>query len=172
MKNARDVVGLPVIESRQGSSLGRVQSLVFNPATRRVDALDVGERSRLKSRLQQVSFSAVRSFGSDTVTLHGFDAAPEDTQAQDATETQGKNLPGSRLVTVDGTFAGTVDDFSFSTENGELIDLYITLEKTGGHFNLPVTSVENFGRDCIVISGDYLEHSTRIYAGRRFQQGN
>jgi uncharacterized protein YrrD len=163
MKNARDVVGLPVVELRQGSSPGRVQSLVFNPATRRVEALKVRERSLLKSRLHQVSFSAVRSFGSDTVTLHSFDAALEDDQAH-TIETQGK-LPGSRLVTVDGNLAGTVDDFSFSTENGELIDLYVALEKTRGQYYLPVTSVENFGSDFIVISDDYLEHTTKIYAG-------
>ncbi|MBS4021649.1 MAG: PRC-barrel domain-containing protein [Dethiobacter sp.] len=164
MKNAREVVGLPVIELRQGGSLGRVQSLVFNSTTRRVDALEIGERSLLKSRLQQVPFSAVRSFGSDAVTLHGYDPAPEDTQAQDV-ELQGKKLSGSRLITVDGTLAGTVDDFSFSTKNGELVDLYVALEKPGGHLKLPVTSVENFGRDFIVISGDYLEHSARINNG-------
>jgi len=169
MKNAKEVVGLPVIELQQGRAIGCVQSLVFNRGTRRVEALEVGDRSLLKSSLKQVSLSAVRSFGSDKVTLHSFDAAPEDTQAQDMIETQKKKLPGSRLITVDGTLVGTVDDFSFSTENGELFYLYVVLEKTGEYLDLQVTSVENFGHDYIVISDDYLEHSTKIYFMKREQ---
>jgi len=113
--------------------------------------------------VEKNNFSAVRSFGSDKVTLHSFDAVPEANQAQDMIGTQGKKLPGSRLITVDGTLIGTVDDFSFSTENGELFYLYVVLEKTGEYLDLQVTSVENFGHDDIVISDDYLEHSTKIY---------
>jgi uncharacterized protein YrrD len=169
MKNGRDVVGLPVMDLRQGRSIGCVKSLVFNPSTRRVEALEVGERSLLKSSLKQVAFSAVRSFDSDKVTLHSFDAVPEANQAQDMIETQEKKLPGSRLITVDGTLVGTVDDFSFSTENGELFYLYVVLEKTGEYLDLQVTSVENFEHDDIVISDDYLEHSTKIYFMKREQ---
>jgi uncharacterized protein YrrD len=169
MKNAREVVGMHVMDLSEGGSIGRVKSLVFNPSTRRVKALEVGERSLFRKSLKQVSFSAIRSFGSDKVTLHSFDAAPEDNQAQDTTETQGKMLAGKRLITVDGTLVGTVDDFSFSTENGELFYLYVVLEKTGEYLNLPVTSVEHFGHDDIVISDDYLEHSTKIYFMKREQ---
>ncbi len=109
------------------------------------------------------------SFGSDTEGLHSYYPAPEETQAQDMTETQGKSLTGSRLITVDGTFVGIVDDFSFSTKSGEIFYLYVILKKTGGYLSLPMTSVKNFGHDCIVIADDYLEHSTKIYFMKREQ---
>jgi uncharacterized protein YrrD len=163
LKSARDVVGLPVIELQQGESLGRVHGLVFNPDARRVEALEVGERSLLKSRLQQVDFSKIRSFGGDAVTLHNF--SPEQEETADAPEKPEKKLPGSRLVTVNGTLIGTVEDFSFNPENGELVELYAALEKGGGHLKLPVNAVENFGRDFIIISEDYMHHSTKTGSG-------
>ena len=61
MKRSRDVVGLPVIELLEGKSLGRVHSLVVNPVTRRVQALEVGERSLLKTKTELIPFEKLRS---------------------------------------------------------------------------------------------------------------
>ncbi len=149
-----------MIELSEGKSLGRIIALVFNPVARRIEALEVGERSLLKTKMQQIPFSLIRSFGDDAVTLHGFTSEQEEKETKD--EIIEKKLPGSRIVTVDGTLAGTVEDFSFNTENGSLIDLYVALEKTGGHLKLPLAAVENFGSDFIIISQDYMRQATRI----------
>ncbi len=159
LKSAKDVIGLPVIELSEGKSLGRITALVFNPVARRIEALEVGERSLLKTKMQQIPFSLVRSFGDDAVTLHGFTSEQEEKEGKD--EIIEKKLPGSRLVTVDGTLVGTVEDFSFNTENGSLIDLYVALEKTG-HLKLPLAVAENFGSDFIIISQDYMKQATRM----------
>jgi len=84
-------------------------------------------------------------------------------------ETQMKKLLGKRLVTSDGTLVGTVIDFSFSTGNGELIHLYLILQNTWEYLELPVTLVDDFGDDTIVVSGNYLDHSIKIYFMKREQ---
>ncbi len=161
MKNAREVIGLPVIELVEGKSLGRVHGLIFNPLTRKVDALEVGERSLLKSHLQKVSFAQVRSFGTDAVTLHS-DVVPESEDAAEADERPDTKLAGRRVVTADGTLAGTVEDFSFNTASGELAEIYLSREKARGLLRLPAATVQNFGRDFIIISEDYLQQAGEV----------
>jgi uncharacterized protein YrrD len=161
MRNAREIIGLPVIELQEGKSLGRVYNLIFNPSIRKVEALSIGERSLLKARLQQVAFAQVRSFGTDAVTLHSAEAVDGEETA-DADERPENKLAGRKVVTTDGSFAGTVEDFSFNAASGELADLFLTREKTRGLLRLPVTTVLNFGRDFIIVSEDYLQQAGEV----------
>lgn len=80
-----------------------------------------------------------------------------------------KDLIGNRLVTSDGTLVGTVDDFSFSLENEELIYLYLILQNTREYLELPVTLIENFGDDTIFVPDNYMEHSIKIYFMKKDQ---
>ena len=169
IKNALEIVGMPVTESRNGSLIGSVHNLVINPTTQCVEAMEIWERLLRRPNLyKQVSISLARNFGSYTVTLHRFDMTSEDSVAQDeATETKRKNLFGNHVFDVNGTLIGTVVDYSFSTENGELFYLYIVLQKTGEYLHLPVSTVENLENDTVVVLGDYMEHSTKIYFMKR-----
>lgn len=174
MKKSRDIVGLPVIELREGKSLGRVHSLVVNPDSRRVEALEVGERSLLKTKTELIPFSQVRSFGSDAVTLQDHEAVQEAEEMPELAGLLERKLIGSRVVTVDGTLIGTVEDFTFTKENGVLVDLYVAFEKTKGHLLVPITVVTSFGRDFIIINENYVADVKEVEAptvertGRQF----
>lgn len=157
MKSARNIIGLPVIELQEGKSLGRVRGFVFNPLTRKVEALEIGERSLLKSRLQQIAFTQIRSFGTDAVTLHSLETAKDEEPAE-GEERPESTLTGQRVVTADGTLVGTVEDFSFDKSNGELTDICLSREKIRGLLHLPPATVLNFGRDFVIVSEDYLQY--------------
>lgn len=171
MKKSREVIGLPVIELREGKSLGRVQGLIVNTAERRVEVLEVGEKSLLKANTSHIPFDKIRSIGSDAVTLLEYDTEHENEQAPD--KMLAKKLIGNSVVTVEGTLAGTLDDYSFTRGNGELADLFLTLDKTRTVLKLPVTAVENFGRDFIIVREDYMAQASEStaphdHAGKQF----
>ena len=160
MKRSRDVVGLPVIELLEGKSLGRVHSLIVNPVTRRVQALEVGERSLLKTKTELIPFEKLRSIGSDAVTLMDHQATVDSDENPELSALLERALIGSRVVTVDGTLAGTVEDFSFDVTEGALTELHLAGEKARTHFTLPVSLVESFGRDFVIINESY-HHEVR-----------
>ena len=54
MKKSRDIIGLPVVDVCAGISLGRAASLIINPQQRRVEALEVEERTLLKANSQLI----------------------------------------------------------------------------------------------------------------------
>lgn len=155
MNKSREVSGLPVIDLNEGKSLGRVLGLVVDPVARRVEALEVGERTLLKAKTQLVAFVKIRSIGSDAVTLTNNDAVTDTDEHPELASLMGKKLNGSRAITVDGTAVGTVDDFSFDPATGILADLYLTTDKPRIQLVLPVKFVANFGRDFIIVREDY-----------------
>lgn len=157
MKKSRDVVGLPVLELTEGKSLGRVHSLVVNPVTRRVEALEIGERTLLKTRTEFATYAKLRSIGSDAVTLSNHEAVQDADENPELARLLERKIIGSRVVTVDGTLAGTVEDFSFQTEDGALVELYLYADRTRGHLAIPVAAVETFGLDFIIVSEQYRE---------------
>ncbi|MDW7650692.1 MAG: PRC-barrel domain-containing protein [Bacillota bacterium] len=156
MKKSREVMGLPVVDLSEGKSLGRVYNLVVNPAARRVEALEVGERTLLKAKTQLVPFAKLRSIGSDAVTITDNAAIDDADEHPELASFLERKLVGSRIVTVDGTSAGIVSDFSFDPANGILADLFLSTGQGRTQLMLPVSSVENFGRDFIIIKEDYL----------------
>lgn len=158
MKNSRDVLGLPVIDLSEGRSLGRVQGLVFDPASRKVESLEVGERSLLKTKSLLVPFNQIRSIGNDAITLY------EDVSSDESPEADGNGyrLLGGRLVTMDGTLVGTVDDYTFSPEDGAVAELLVAVEKSRSQLRLPISAVANFGRDFIILNDNYRDMSSEI----------
>jgi uncharacterized protein YrrD len=162
MKKSRDVVGLPVIDLAEGKSLGRVHSLIVNPATRRVEAMEVGERTLLKTKTEVIPFGKLRSIGNDAVTLLDFQAEESPEAPPEMEALLERKLIGSRLVTEDGSLAGTIEDFSFNVADGALVELFVTGEKTKTYLALPLDTIHSFGRDFIIIREDYLSAAREI----------
>jgi uncharacterized protein YrrD len=166
LKRSREVMGLPVIELREGKSLGRVHGLLVNPAGRCVAALEVGERSLLKTKCELVTYDLIRSIGTDAVTLHGFTAGTAPCEPTPDTLTE-KKLTGSRVVTADGTLVGTVEDFTFVEASGAIAELAVTVEKAKHNLLLPVETVENFGKDFIIVREDFRTAAKEVSPGER-----
>jgi len=166
LKRSREVVGLPVIELREGKSLGRVHGLLVNPAERRVAALEVGERTLLKTRCELITYDLLRSIGADAVTLHSFTAAAEPCETTPDGLT-GKKLTGSRVVTADGTLVGVLEDFTFMEAGGAIAELAVSLDKAKHNLLLPVEVVENFGKDYIIVREDFRSIAKEVLPGER-----
>ncbi|MBS4007533.1 MAG: PRC-barrel domain-containing protein [Clostridium sp.] len=164
MKKSREVVGLPVIDLTEGKGLGRVHSLIVNPNSRRVEAIEVGERMLLKTKTELLPFAKVRSIGPDAITLMKQEDLVDVQQQPELASLLEKKLLAGKVVTADGSLVGTVDDFSFNPADGNLAELFVNTEKTRVTLVLPLKVVENFGRDFIIVEEDYLAQSSEIEA--------
>ena len=162
MKNSREIIGLPVIELSEGKALGRVSGLVVDPASGRIEAFQVGEKSLLKNKMQLVPFSKVKSIGQDAITLNGQEAVFEQEQTPELVMLLDKKLLGGRLVTADGTLIGTVEDFSFNTDTGALGNLFASSEKAHSRLKIEIAAVQNFGRDFIILAENFRELTEEI----------
>ncbi|MBT9168396.1 MAG: hypothetical protein DDT19_01741 [Syntrophomonadaceae bacterium] len=164
MKKSREVVGLPVIDLKEGKGLGRVYSLIVNPSSRRVEAIEVGERVLLKTKTELLPFDKLRSIGPDAVTLMKQEDLIDAQQQPELASLLEKKLLANKVVTAAGSLVGTVDDFSFNPADGNLAELFINTEKPRVSLVLPLTVVESFGRDFIIVEEDYLVKSWEIEA--------
>ncbi|MGI6659153.1 MAG: PRC-barrel domain-containing protein [Dethiobacteraceae bacterium] len=156
MKKSRDIIGLPVVDVCAGISLGRAASLIINPQQRRVEALEVEERTLLKANSQLIPFNQIRSIGSDAITVLNREVSQLWDETAAHNNLRQSKLPGTKVITADGNLVGTVEDFSFYPTDGALTEFFIMQEKQRSLLVCPVTVIETIGSDFIVVSENYL----------------
>ena len=156
MKKSRDIIGLPVVDVCAGISLGRAASLIINPQQRRVEALEVEERTLLKANSQLIPFNQIRSIGSDAITVLNREVSQLRDETAAHNNLRQSKLPGTKVITADGNLVGTVEDFSFYPTDGALTEFFIMQEKQRSLLVCPVTVIETIGSDFIVVSENYL----------------
>ena len=156
MKKSRDIIGLPVVDVCAGISLGRAASLIINPQQRRVEALEVEERTLLKANSQLIPFNQIRSIGSDAITVLNREVSQQRDETAAHNNLRQSKLPGTKVITADGNLVGTVEDFSFYPTDGALTEFFIMQEKQRSLLVCPVTVIETIGSDFIVVSENYL----------------
>lgn len=161
MKKSREIVGLPVIELQEGYSLGRVVSLLVNRIHRHVEALEVGERTLLKTKTEVIPFTKLHRIGDDAITVNTADAKQK-SKTDSETTIFSENLLNTQAITADGKFLGNIEEFSFNPEDGALSEIFIVTEKTHTHLALPVATIKTFGRDFIIINEDYQTHAQEV----------
>ncbi len=126
----------PVVNTSDAVTLGKVDSLLVDPSTRRVVAVTVAHKGTADTLL----WPALSAFGPDAVTVTGEDAlsAPEGRVA----ELRGKDaaLLGKRVLTDAGDETGTVEDVEFDPATGAVTALLTTVGEIAGDRLLGVGS--------------------------------
>lgn len=161
MKKSREIVGLPVIELEEGYALGRVIDLLINPIKRHVEALEVGERTLIKTKTETIPFTQLYSIGKDAVTVSAANSTPKNQNTPENIMFS-ENLLNTQVATVDGKFIGSMEEFSFNPADGTLQEVFITTEKPYQQLALPITAIKTFGRDFIIVSEDYTVHARQV----------
>ncbi|NLZ39086.1 MAG: hypothetical protein GX893_05700 [Firmicutes bacterium] len=161
MRKSREIIGLPVIDLQEGSSLGRVVGLLINPVKRQVEALEVGERNLLNTKTKTLPFTWLYSIGNDAVTVTTADSM-QGTQNTPENIIPSESLLKTQVVTVDGSFIGSIKEFSFNPEDGTLQEIFLVAEKSHLQLALPVTAVKTFGRDFLLVNEDYSANTRQV----------
>jgi len=149
------LLGKEVIALKDGSFIGKIQSIVVNSNEKKVIGIYVKLKGLLSGR-NFVPFSGIQAFGTHTVTTK--ENLESEAVEKGVEEKEIINMP---VITIGGTMLGKVDDFTFDMKSG-LIKEYIlsgglVQDTLRGKALLKGEDVSRIGKDVIVVLNEIDE---------------
>lgn len=114
MKNARDILRLPIVELREGKEKGRASDIVLSPDSRKVYFIIIGKRAR---QILMLNASDIIGMGEDFMLIRdeGVIHAAE-TEEEKMILDRGVSLLDIMAVSATGDKIGKVKDFTLDEE--------------------------------------------------------
>ena len=126
----------PVLDTSTALTLGKVDGLVLDPATRSVVAVTV----KRKGDADTLLWSALQTFGPDAVTVDGEQALTEADEHVTALRSKKRAALGKRVLTDAGDEAGLLEDVAFDPASGTVTALLTSEGEIAGDRLLGVGS--------------------------------
>jgi uncharacterized protein YrrD len=155
---SRKLLAMPVVGLADGQQLGRIRSLVVDPKALAVVALALEARGFFKEQ-RVIPFRAVKSIGEHAVTIEDAGAVARLSHVPELVPLvrQPANLVGSRVISEDGRFLGTAEEYFFNPEGA--IDHFVV---SGGPWRtfvqgkalLPAQAVRTVGQASIIVKAE------------------
>ena len=150
------MAGLAVITLNGGQKLGRVEDVVFVPATGQIAGLLV-DRGGMFSKPKFLPVGQIQSLGVDAVTVAGEEALTE--AEPEPTALASKMLDGRPVLSQAGTVVGKVADVVVETDGLTVPALVISTglldNALHGRPLLPLSLVQAVGADSVIVSNSY-----------------
>jgi uncharacterized protein YrrD len=148
MRKISELVGIAIINVKDGTKLGEVEEVVVSPDDLRVLGYVVGSGRFLGHEERIVESADVRSIGNDAITVDGQEASHTSEASTEEFRTArsgNRRLEGKKVITENGTVLGTVSDAVMDASGRKLSALLI-----GGGI---LQSAESVGIDRIASVG-------------------
>lgn len=152
---AEELMGLSVVDSEEGTSLGTVKGLLIDQSARRIVALEVGGGVLSHSRF--VPFDSIKSASNDVLMVASARSLVERRSLPSTGLTD--HLIGRHVLTEDGKDLGTVREYSVDPQTGELLSLTFAVDKNvlgglwksaGDSHSIPIRFVKTLGEHLVV----------------------
>jgi uncharacterized protein YrrD len=157
LKTRRELTGLAVVTLTGGERLGRVEDVVFRPATGEVAGFLI-DRGGMFSKARFLATNQVQGLGADALTITGEEALMEAAPAS-AGEIAAKPLEGRPVLNQAGTILGKVADVAVDTETLLVPHLLLATglvdNALHGKPQLPLSLVQTIGADSVIVSNAY-----------------
>lgn len=143
MRNAKELIGMPVVVASSGQEIERVEGIVLDSTETRVSALLV-DSDDWSQHARVIPLEDIRSFGKTAVSVSSENAIHDVVQMPEVRRTLNQTIPlrGTHLITRDGVDVGTVNDVSFNEQTGGIETFLFSRRNAGssrmGRFMLPV----------------------------------
>ena len=159
IKTSRELGGLAVVSLSGGERLGRVEDVVFHPASGRVTGFLVN-RGGMFTKPKYLAADQVQGLGADALTIKGEEALTDsDTAGSPPEDIIAKQLEGRPILNQAGTILGKIADIAVETET--LTVPYLLLA-TGlldnalhGKPQLPLGLIQTVGADSVIVANTY-----------------
>lgn len=138
---------------------GRVQNLILDPAGKKVAGFLVGEKGFLKGRSQIILYEQVSNIGRDAITIRNKEnlVAEEDHPEQEISKDY--SFLGNSVISSEGDYIARVQDFTFSTQTGEIESLLLydfrSKEKIDKNILLNIQGVQKLGKDYVIAEANF-----------------
>lgn len=157
VKTGKELAGLAVVTLTGGERLGRVDDVVFDPASGRITGFFV-DRGGMFSKPKFLPAGDVHGIGDDAVTTASESTLLDGPSALTG-ELAAKTVENLPVLTPDGTVVGKVADIAVDTQT---LTVPYFLLATGllnnalhGKPHLPLSAVQTVGADSVIVSSSY-----------------
>ena len=155
MLRGRDVFRLPIITRDKGEKIGEVKDLIVDRHGAKVVGV-VAEEKGLFGDARVVPWNQIDTVGLDAVIVKDADSVVESRDVLEIREVldRGYVLHGKRVGTTDGTELGTVENFFFDRETGDVLGYELSgavVGATSGQAFLPAHPSFEAGKDYIFV---------------------
>ena len=157
VKTGRELAGLAVMTLTGGEKVGRIDDVVFDPASGRVTGFFV-DRGGMFSKPKFLPAGDVHSIGDDALTLVSETALLDGPSALTG-ELAAKTVEGLPVLSPAGTVLGKVADISVDTQSLTvpylLLAAGLVSNALHGKPHLPLSAVQTIGADSVVVVSTY-----------------
>lgn len=153
MRKISELVGIAVIDVKDGTKLGEVEEVVLSPDDLRLLGFVVGSGRFLGHEERIVETADIRSIGEDAITVDGQEAShtsQASTEEFRAARAGNRRLAGKKVVTDNGTVLGTVSDAVLDENGRQLSALLIGGGILQSPESLHVDRIASVGPDVII----------------------
>lgn len=122
MYQSKKLLTLPVISLNDGEELGKVQGVIVDPEAIALVALILDYRRGIFKEPRIIPFEHIISFGDYAVTIKDSSACERAGQSPHLGPLfrRPTKILGAKVLTEDGNFLGTVDEFYFEKKTGRI----------------------------------------------------
>jgi len=168
MRTGKDLIGLAIVDVRDGKKLGNADELVISPDDGKLLGFIMKSGGLFSSEEVIVEIEDVRSIGADAITVDGDEVAHTlEASAEAFREARGggRSLVGRKVVTQGGTLGGQVSDVVINEEQRRVTALLIGGGMLEQGDALPADRIVSVGPDLIVIrDGDASDDAIGPFA--------
>lgn len=154
MRTGRDLIGLAIVDVRDGKKLGSADELVISPDDGRLLGFVMKRGGLFSSEEVIVEIDDVRAIGRDAITVEGEEVAHTAEASNEAfreARAGDRSLVGHKVVTQNGSVVGQVSDIVVSEEERRVTALLIGGGVLGQGDALQADRIVSVGPDVIVI---------------------
>ncbi|NLL17820.1 MAG: hypothetical protein GX262_02210 [Clostridia bacterium] len=128
MYRSKKLLTLPVISLNDGEELGKVQGVIVDPEARSLAALILDYRKGIFKEPRIIPFEHITSFGDYAVTIKDSGACERAGQSPHLGPLfrRPTQILGAKVLTEDGNFLGTVEEFCFDRKTGKINGLELS----------------------------------------------
>lgn len=163
MRTGKELIGLAIVDVRDGKKLGHADEIVISPDDGRLLGFVMKAGGLFGGKESIVEIDDVRSIGRDAITVEGDEVAhTTEASAESFREARDgdRSLVGRKIVTQSGTMIGQVHDIVVNEEQRRVTSLTIgggLLEQGDA---LPANRIVSVGPDLIVVRDEDDDQAT------------
>jgi len=157
MRTNRQLIGLPLINIKDGKTLGQIKRIVVDPHSKCVNGFIVATGKLLKEN-KAITLDNIYSIGDDAVTTRDETALLKVGQIPAIKEHHKNNITikGKTILSERGNLIGTVSEYSINTESGTIEALIATgkpIKRSQRHsLTIPSDHVLTIGQDAVIVA--------------------
>lgn len=173
---ANDVIGLKIFTVMEGKNIDKVEDVVYDPASQRIEALIVNNGGIFSSG-KAIAIENIRSIGEDAVVVESEDVL----ENIDSLKAEAKHiaeddtyLTKSAVLTEDGNDLGKVTDLLFDSETGKVEELEVSQgglrNIQSGKKHVKPDNIVTVGEDALIVNS-FTEDAFNTQAEEGGMQG-